>query len=119
MRKSAFFFLACSTLLAACSTGISVKHIANDEPVVGPPCNLAMTQFAITITRHVIQCGAKMNGTVEVIATPSAILDPEQRYVLESNGWWATSDITSNLAANGVSTGLNAQSTDATAKVIS
>lgn len=105
--------------VVGCSTGIKVTHLTGDSPVQGNPWNLAMTQFAVTITRHVVECGLDLNGTVEVIATPSAVLDEDQRYVLESNGWWGTSDITSNLAANGTSTGLNAQTADSTAKIIS
>lgn len=105
--------------LAACSTGIKVTRLVGDGAVQGNPWNLAMTQFTVTITRHVIECGDSLIGTVEIIATPSAVLDEEQRYVLESNGWWATSDITSNLAANGTSTGLNASSVDATTTIIS
>jgi hypothetical protein len=105
--------------VGGCSSGIKVTHLQGDLPVQGNPWNLAMTQFAVTITRHVVACGSALNGTVEVIATPSAVMDEDQRYVLESNGWWGTSDITSNLATNGTSTGLNAQSADSTAKIIS
>lgn len=106
-------------LLSACSTGIKITRVESPAPVQGTPWNLAMTQFGVTITRHVVQCGAEFKGTVEVIATPSAVPDIDQRYVLESNGWWATSDITATLAASGISTGLNAQYSDASAKVIS
>lgn len=105
-------------LLAGCSTGITVTHLTDDKPVRGNPWNLAMTQFNVTITRHVVSCKGALKGSVEVIATASAVLDEEQRYVLESNGWWATSDITSTLAANGTSLGLNASSTDATPAII-
>jgi hypothetical protein len=78
-----------------------------------------MTQFTVTITRHLTSCSDNITGTVEVIATPATAIDPEERYVLEGSGFWGTSDITSALAANGTSTGLNAQSTDSTATVIS
>jgi len=78
-----------------------------------------MTQFNLTITRHVVSCKGTLGGTVEVVATTAPVLDEEQRYVLESNGWWATSDITSTLAASGISLGLNASSTDATPAIIS
>lgn len=106
-------------LLAGCASGIRVTHLTEDSgPATGNPWNLAMTQFDITITRHITQCGEVIKGRSEVLATPRAVLDEDQRYVLLSNGWWATSDITSNLAASGVSTGLNAQSADRTPAVI-
>jgi hypothetical protein len=103
-----------------CATGIHVTRVsAADAQITGNPWNLAMTQFKMSITRHITKCGDEVSGTVEVIATPVTAVDDDQRYVLESNGWWATSDITSTLAPNGMSTGLNAQSTDTTATVIS
>lgn len=124
--------LVLASSLTACSTGIEVKRLTDGSPVTGNPWNLAMTQFNVTITRHVISCeqeeeiaagGKKLvkeiKASVEVIATPSSVLDEDQRYVLSSNGWWATSDITSKLSATGVSTGLNASSTDATPTIIS
>jgi hypothetical protein len=111
------FVLASS--LAACSTGIEVKRVTGGVPVTGNPWNLAMTQFNITVTRHVVSCKKGIEANVEVIATPSAALDEDRRYVLSSNGWWATSDIISKLSATGVSTGLNAASTDATPTIIS
>lgn len=104
---------------AGCSPGIRVTHLVDDQPAIGNPWNLPMTQFTISITRHVTKCGPSLEGNVEVIATPSVALDEDQRYVLKSDGWWSTSDITSTLAASGVSTGLNAASADATATVIS
>lgn len=120
MKKVRSVIACClSIALAGCSTGIKVNHVIGDAAVQGNPWNLPMTQFTVTITRHIVECGDFLKGSVEVIATPSAIIDEEQRYVLESNGWWATSDITSNLAPNGTSTGLNAQSTDSTATIIS
>lgn len=105
--------------IAGCSPSIKVTHLKGDQSAVGNPWNLPMTQFTISITRHVTKCGPSLEGTVEVIATSSAALDEDQRYVLKSDGWWSTSDISSTLAANGVSTGLNAQSVDATATVVS
>jgi len=108
--------LACS----GCATGITVTPVTSDNaPSTGNPWNLPMTQFKITITRHVVACGPEVKGTVEALPAASVVLDPQQRYVLESKGWWATSDITSNLAPSGFSTGLNAESTDATTAVIS
>jgi len=87
--------------------------------VTGNPWNLPMTQFKITVTRHVVGCGTPIKASVESIVTPVLVLDPDQRYLLRSTGWLATSDITSTLSPSGVSTGLNAQSTDTTATVIS
>lgn len=119
MLRSHVVLGATLLLLAGCATGITVKHLTDDKPVRGNPWNLAMTQFNLTITRHVVSCDGTLKGNVEVIATASAVLDEDQRYVLESNGWWATSDITSTLAANGTSLGLNASSTDSTPTIIS
>lgn len=112
--------VASTLLIAACSTGIKVTHVTSEETaLVGNPWNLAMTQFTITITRHITACSPEVKGTVEAIPTSSVILDRQQRYVLQSKGWWSTSDITSNIATTGISTGLNAQSTDVTPVVIS
>uniref|UniRef100_I2PZ30 Uncharacterized protein n=1 Tax=Desulfovibrio sp. U5L TaxID=596152 RepID=I2PZ30_9BACT len=106
---------------AGCASGIKVTHLDEknlDMPVVGNPWNLAMTQFQVKITREVVNCepfGVKVVAT----ATPTKALDNQQRYVLYGSGTMATSDITSNLAADGTSTGLNAASADQTATVIS
>jgi hypothetical protein len=110
---------AIAVACAGCATGITITHVDSNSPLKGNPWNLPMTQFKITLTRHVTGCGSTLKGSVETIATSSSVLDPDQRYVLFSNGWLSTSDITSNLAPTGISTGLNAQSTDATATVIS
>ena len=88
-----------------CATGIRVVHLgSSDLPPPGVPWNLAMTQFNVAITRHVTGCVGELKGTVEVTITPTKVLDDEQRYALYADGWWATSDITSNLAADGTST---------------
>ena len=111
---------AIAVACAGCATGIQITHVSDSNSVLkGNPWNLPMTQFKITLTRHVIGCGSTLKGSVETIASSSSVLDPDQRYVLLSSGWLSTSDITSNLAPTGISTGLNAQSTDATATVIS
>lgn len=107
-------------ILSGCSSGIQASHIQEGKPIPpGNPWNLAMTQFTITINRHVVGCGEKFIPKVDILAVPGPVLDESQRYILSSNGWWATSDITSNLAPDGTSTGLNAQSTDQTATIIS
>ena len=108
------------SLLSACASGIVVTRLGANEPTAtGNPWNLGMTQFKITITRHIVECGKVIKGGVEILASPTMVLDEQQRYALVSNGWWATSDITSNLAPTGISTGLNASSTDATATALS
>ena len=119
MKHASVLSCVLASSLAACSTGIEVRRVTDGTPVTGNPWNLAMTQFNVTITRHVVSCEKGIESNVEVIATPSAVLDEDQRYVLSSNGWWATSDITSKLSATGVSTGLNAASADATPTIIS
>lgn len=112
--------LAAVLLLSACASGIVVTRLGpNDQTPTGNPWNLGMTQFKITITRHIVECGKEIRGGVEILASPATMLDEQQRYALVSNGWWATSDITSNLAPSGISTGLNASSTDATATALS
>ncbi|OEZ87179.1 hypothetical protein JAB6_11100 [Janthinobacterium sp. HH104] len=105
-------------ILAGCSTGIQVTRVMTDTPQVGNPWNLGMTTFKVTITRQVVGCTNGLVANVDVMATPELILDKNQRYVLESNGWWATSDIASELTASGISTGLNASSADASVGVI-
>lgn len=102
-----------------CASGIVVTHVEPGQAALkGNPWNLGMTQFKVTITRQVVGCGEQIKGAVEVLVSPTMVLDEQQRYVLVSNGWWATSDITSNLSPTGISTGLNASSTDATATFI-
>lgn len=108
-----FFLIFC----AGC-VGITVTKVSSDPEVKGVPWNLPMTQFTVTITRHVTECGKQLLGTVETLASSKAVPDPDQRYVLTSNGWFATSDISGTLSSNGFSTALNAQSTDATSTVI-
>jgi hypothetical protein len=118
VRKSIVLLGAVACL--GCGPSIKVTRVMGDVPIVtGNPWNLPMTQFNITITRHVTKCGKDIEGKVEVLATTASVLDEQQRYVLESDGIWSTSDITSNLAANGVSTGLNAQSASAAGAIVS
>lgn len=105
-------------LTTGCSTGIKVQKVDNDDPQTGNPWNLGMTTFKVTITRQVIKCMPNLVGKVDVLATPEIVLDRDQRYVLKSDGWWATSDIGSELSPSGISTGLNAQSTDASVAVL-
>lgn len=93
--------------------------MSDHSPQTGNPWNLAMTRFKIAITRQVTRCVGAFEGKVDVMATPEIVLDDDHRYVLRSNGWWATSDIKSELAASGISTGLNAGSVDRTAAVLS
>jgi hypothetical protein len=113
-------FSVMAVVCCACVTGITVTRLQGAPPsVTGNPWNLPMTQFQITITRHVIACGPTINVSVEPMVTTALAVDPDQRYLLRSNGTFATSDIISTLSPAGVSTGLNAQSTDSTATVIS
>lgn len=107
-------------LLGGCSSNIAVRRLSPASPMVkGVPWNLAMTQYTLTITRQVTGCTGKLNGNVTVTAAVGKARDPLQQYVLSSNGFWATADITSTLAADGTSTGLNAHSEDAVGTVIS
>ncbi len=120
--RKAIYALATTAALtcSGCVSGITVTRLTGSEPnVTGNPWNLPMTQFKITVTRHIVGCGNPIKVNVEALASPTIAIDPDQRYLLKSNGWFATSDITSTLSPTGISTGLNAQSTDATATVIS
>ena len=79
--------LAAITLLSACASGIVVTRLGANEPTAtGNPWNLGMTQFRITITRHIVECGNEIKGGVEILASPAIVLDEQQRYVLVSNG---------------------------------
>lgn len=116
--------LAGGLALALCGCASSI-HVARLDPDATPaaaptgvPWNLAMTQYTVTITRQVTSCANKLNGTVTVSAVAGKKLDEEQQYVLHSSGVWATADITSTLAPDGTSLGLNAHSEDQTAAVI-
>jgi hypothetical protein len=113
-------FLSATALVGACATGIQVTRVTSPVAIQkGNPWNLPMTTFTSTITRHIVGCGSVIKGKVEVLPIASVVVDQNQRYVLRSSGTWSTSDITSTLAPSGVSTGLNTQSTDRTAAVIS
>ncbi|VWX54423.1 hypothetical protein [Novosphingobium sp. 9U] len=108
-----------SMLATGCASSIKVSHLDTSiSPTKGVPWNLAMTQYSITITREIKSCDNALNGSVTVAATAGKTLDRDQQYALYSSGVWATSDITSTLAADGTSTGLNAHSEDQTGQVI-
>jgi hypothetical protein len=116
-RKLAALALALGC--AGCGSGIDITHASwSDKPLTGVPWNLAMTQFKLTITRQIDECDGTIKGSVVVAAPANKVLDEQQKYLLDSTGLWATSDITSTLGADGTSTGLNAQSQDATGQVI-
>lgn len=107
-----------TALLCTSCAGIDVaKYDPGKKTQTGTPWNLAMTQYKITITRQITNCGS-FKGVVVVAATPTKALDPTQQYVLDGKGWWATSDITSTLASDGTSTGLNAHSENAASAAI-
>lgn len=109
-----------AAVFAGCATGIRVAKVADGkDALTGAPWNLPMTQFTLTITRHIIECGGTIKAAVETLPSAGIVVDPDQQFVLSSRGWFSTSDITSTLSATGVSTGLNAQSTDQTGAVIS
>ncbi|QNL88660.1 Uncharacterized protein PPKH_3246 [Pseudomonas putida] len=112
---------SCGAFLIAGCAGISVSKapaLDSNIQVQGAPWNLAMTRFTVTISRHITECGPSIIGKVETVASASTVNDPDQRYLLRSNGWFATSDIKSTLSTQGYSTALNAESVDATAAVI-
>lgn len=111
--------LAAALMLGGCSSNIVVAKLdPGGPPPKGVPWNLAMTQYTLIITRQVTGCDLTLNGKVTVAVTQGKAVDPSMRYVLSSSGFWATSDITSGLAADGTSTSLNAHSEDQTAAVI-
>ncbi len=106
-------------LVSGCGTGIKITKLDDKATsVVGAPWNLPMTQYTITITRHLTKCGSDVAGQVESLVSSGIAPDPDQRYLLSSTGWFSTSSIHSQLAANGISTSLNASSEDQTGAVI-
>jgi hypothetical protein len=110
--------LAMTLCCVACG-GIDVTRISSaDTPLTGVPWNLAMTQYNLTITRQITSCSGTIEGAVVVTVASTKVLDEQQKYLLDSNGWWATSDITSTLGADGTSLGLNAASQNADAAII-
>jgi hypothetical protein len=105
--------------LYGCGSGIGISRPpAEADSMTGVPWNLSMTQFTVTLTREITGCTGVLKGKVSASIVAGKAPDPDQRYLLDSTGWWATSDITSSLSADGTSTGLNATSQDATAQVI-
>jgi hypothetical protein len=108
-RSRLVLLMAVSTL-NGCASSIQVSQVETGKSSVGVPWNLAMTQYLVTITRQIGSCGNSLNGTVTITATPQKRVDEDQQYVLNSSGVWATADITSTLAPDGTSLGLNAQS---------
>lgn len=117
----AVLVITCAALLGAGCAGITVAKapsLDSSNHMQGVPWNLAMTRFTVTITRHITECGSQIKGKVETLASASTVADADQRYLLTSNGWLATSDIKSTLSPAGFSTALNAETTDATATVI-
>ncbi|WP_044870083.1 hypothetical protein [Pseudomonas sp. LFM046] len=119
-RVSSALVTACAALIAGCA-GITVTKapsLDSTAQMQGAPWNMAMTRFTVTITRHITQCGPTIKGKVETLASASTVADPEQRFLLTSNGWFATSDIKSTLSTGGYNTALNAETADATAAVI-
>jgi len=106
-------------VLSGCAPRILVSQLdQGGTPALGVPWNLPMTQYTLTITRQVTECNGSLDGKVTVAVTQGKTVDPDMRYVLYSDGFWATSDIATTIAADGTSTGLNAQSADQTASVI-
>ncbi|AOK17041.1 hypothetical protein WT26_14140 [Burkholderia cepacia] len=119
MMRNLSLLLALGVALCGCASSIKVTKLdPNAAPPKGVPWNLPMTQYTLTITRQVQSCKGTMNVKVSVAVAQGKALDPTMQYVLSSDGYWATSDITAGLGADGVSTSLNAQSTDQTAAVI-
>lgn len=111
----------CVAVLITGCAGIKVSkapELGSKDTAQGVPWNLAMTRFTVTITRHITACGSEIKGKVETVASASTSADPEERYLLSTNGWFATSDIKSTLSTTGFNTALNAETADATATVI-
>ena len=118
MKSSTASMLLMVLACAGCASSIKVQQLDANTVPTGVPWNLAMTQYTVTITRQVKSCQGSLNGTVSVSAVAGKRLDEDQQYVLLSSGVWATADITSSLASDGISTGLNAHSEDQTAAII-
>ena len=119
MMRKVIIVLAFAAAAGGCASSIKVTKLdPSAAPPQGVPWNLPMTQYTLTITRQVQSCDETMNVKVSVAVAQGKALDPTMQYVLSSDGFWATSDITSGLGADGVSTSLNAQSADQTGAVI-
>ncbi len=117
--RNVILVLALGATVLGCASSIKVTKLETaGDPPKGVPWNLPMTQYTLTITRQVTSCHETMNVDVSVAASQGKAIDPTMQYVLSSKGFWATSDITAGLGADGVSTSLNAQSVDQTGAVI-
>lgn len=121
IHVSAGIALLCAAIFCVGCAGISVSKappLGSNKPMQGAPWNLAMTRFTVTITRHITACGPTIKGKVETLASANTSLDLDQRYLLTSNGWFATSDIKSTLTTAGFNSALNTESADATAAIV-
>lgn len=119
MRKiAAACVVSLGLALGGCASSIKVAKLGEEKAPTGVPWNLAMTQYKVTVTRQVTSCANYLNGTATITAVASKKLDKDQQYFLHSDGVWATADITSTLAGDGTSLGLNAKSEDQTGAVI-
>jgi hypothetical protein len=121
IRLTISFLATFAALLSTGCAGITVTKapsLDTGSSMQGAPWNLAMTRFTVTISRHIIKCGPSIDVKVETMASANAVLDTEQRYLLTSNGWFATSDIKSTLAPTGYATGLNTTSMNAASTIV-
>lgn len=117
--RNVILAVALGATLSGCASSIKVTKLdPNGPPPKGSPWNLPMTQYTLTITRQVQSCDRTMNVRVSVAVAQKKAVDPSMRYSLSSSGFWATSDITTGLGPDAVSTGLNAQSADQKGAVI-
>jgi len=115
-----FRLLALVALGVIACSGISVTRLDDRGAGAheGIPYNLAMTSFDVEITRRVVKCVPHLGGNVAVRLAPKKQLDPSQRYLLEGNGFFASSDVKGEFSTDGVTTALNTTSTDTTATIV-
>lgn len=108
-----------SLLLTGCGAGINVTRVNSSTGAqTGVPWTLSLTQFTIVVSREITECDNILDGKVSVQFSPGRAPDPDQRFLLDSSGLFSTSDITSGIAADGSSTGLNASSQGAAGQIL-
>lgn len=106
-------------LCCACGNGIQITKTTPDAGGTGVPWALAFTQYEITVTRSLVDCGNEPKLATKAALKAGKALDPSQFYLLSAKGDFDVTDIKAQYDTDGTATTLNASSEDRTAAVVS